>query len=215
MLAMTNVLIASNETIFAKGMEEILTAGGLVVSAVCHDVTQLFDSFIELRPDVVLLHPPILPDLHVIAELRRLGPKCQIILWPHGLSQQEKGQVLALGARAVLPVGMAAKRFVETVHLMAGFPEPESSPTSRMTQACDPLHREVLTLVGHGMSNEEIAAAIRSDAAAVATLVSTLSSRFGAQDRCELALYGLSALKDLSLTVPGETKPWKNEIAIV
>ena len=52
--------------------------------------------------------------------------------------------------------------------------------------------------VRDGLNNQEIAAAMRSDEATVHELLKNLAHRLGAEDRCELALYGLSTLNELN-----------------
>jgi len=208
-------LIATNDTVLAKGLEAVLVAGGVEVCAVCRDVTELMSAFFRFHPEVAILDHMILPVLDVIGELRRLGSRCQIVLWDHALSPYEKREAMKLGVRAILSARVPPASVLETVNLVAAFPERESSSAQRIARELIPIERQVFALVGYGMSDEEIAAAIRSDAAVVGKVVKGLARSFGAQNRCELALYGLSALSEAPQLSIGETDPWKNEIAIV
>src|ERR1035437_4503303 len=58
---MTRILIATNEPILAKGLETVLTAGGLEIAAVCHDVFELFERLPRCRPDIAVLDMTVLP----------------------------------------------------------------------------------------------------------------------------------------------------------
>ena len=73
-----------------------------------------------------------------------------------------------------------------------------------MSLACNDRERELITLVGYGLNNEEIASSVGSDPSTVHKRLRELSERLGTEDRCELALYGLSTL--------GEKNPWKDGI---
>ena len=175
---MTRVLIATNEPILAKGLETVLAAGGLEIAAVCHDVVELFECFQRCRPDVAVFDLPVLPTPEVIRDLHRLAPQCQLVLWPR------------------LTLSDSPALLVDALSLMAQPSEQDLSPSALVSRACSPSEREIITLVGYGLSNEEIAAALGADQSNVQKLVRNLSGRLGAEDRYELALYGLSTLNE-------------------
>jgi DNA-binding NarL/FixJ family response regulator len=175
---MTRILIATNEPILAKGLETVLMAGGLEIAAVCNDVFELFECLPRCRPDIAVLDMAALPAPEVILDLRRLAPQCQLVLWPR------------------LAFTDSPARLVDTLSLMARFSETDPSPSMLVNLACSESERELITLAGYGLNNEEIAAARGSDRATVQKLLSNLSDRLGTEDRCELALYGLSTLKE-------------------
>ena len=172
---MRRVLIATNEPILAKGLETVLTAGGIEVVAVCHDVIELFESFERCRPDIAVLDMPALPDPQVVHDLRRVAPQCQFVLWPR-LTWSDSPASL--------------------VDALLANPGPETSPSTLVNLTCSETERKVITLVGCGLNNEEIAATLGSDRSTVQKLVRNLSGRLGTEDRYELALYGLSTLNE-------------------
>jgi DNA-binding NarL/FixJ family response regulator len=175
---MTRVLISADEPIRAKGLESVLKAGGLEIAAVCYDVFELFECLPRCHADIAVLDTPALPAPEVIHDLHRLAPQCRLVLWP----------------RLTLPDSPA--RVVEAIHALANSPAPDSSPAALVNLACSPSEREFITLLGYGLSNEEIAAALGSDRSAVQKLLGNLSERLGTEDRCELALYALSMLNE-------------------
>jgi DNA-binding NarL/FixJ family response regulator len=175
---MTRVLIATNEPILAKGLETVLTAGGLEIAAVCHDVFELFECFEHCRPDIAVLDMPVLPAPEVILDLHRLAPQCQLVLWPR------------------LTLSDAPALVAEAIHMMANFSGPDPSPCTLVNLACRESERELITLVGYGLNNQEIAAAMGSDRSTVQKLLRNLADRLGTEDRYELALYGLSTLNE-------------------
>jgi DNA-binding NarL/FixJ family response regulator len=78
--------------------------------------------------------------------------------------------------------------------MLALFPEPDPSPSMLVNLTCNQREREFVTLVGYGLSDEQIAAALGCSRSTVQKLLRSLSDRLGVEDRCELVLYGLSTL---------------------
>jgi len=182
---MTRVLIASNKPIMARGLEDLLTSGGLEVAGVCHDVFELFEKLPGSRADIAILDKQVLPTPEVILDLRRIAPQCQFLKWPERSESDSPA------------------RLAGTLNLMAQF-SPPASPSTLMSLACNDRERELITLVGYGLNNEEIASSVGSDPSTVHKRLRELSERLGTEDRCELALYGLSTL--------GEKNAWKDGI---
>jgi len=175
---MTRILIATNEPILAKGLETVLKAGGLEVAGVCGDVFELFECLPRYQPDVVMLDLPFLGTPDVILDLRRQLPKCQFVLWPR-LGPEE-----------------SPARLVNALETVARYAQTSPSPSSLVNSACSDSERALISLLGYGLSNEEIAAAMGYDRQSVQKLLRTLLDRLGVEDRFELALYGLSTLKE-------------------
>jgi DNA-binding NarL/FixJ family response regulator len=175
---MTRVLIATNEPIRAKGLETILIAGGLDVACVCQDVFELFESVPRCRPDIVVFDIPGFAAPEVIQDLRRLAPKCQFVPWPRLGPDESPG------------------RLIDALQTMARCSEISPTPSSLVNSTCTDRERELISLVGYGLNNEEIAAATGYDRPSVRKLLRSLSDRLGVEDRCELVLYGLSTLKE-------------------
>jgi len=175
---MTRVLIATNEPILAKGLETVLAAGGLEIVAVCHDVFELFECFQSRRFDIAVLDMPALSGPEIIPDLRRLAPHCHLVQWPR------------------LTLADSPVRLAEAIERMANFSEPDPSPSTLVNLTCGGTERKLIILVGYGLNNQEIAAALGSDESTVQKLLKSLSDRLGTEDRYELALYGLSTLSE-------------------
>jgi DNA-binding NarL/FixJ family response regulator len=193
------VLIATNEPMLAKGVEATLLAGSIEVCATCTDVFELFDCFVRSRPDIVILDLPVLPEPEVIRELRRLSPHCQFLIWPRPILRRGTEEAVRYGARALPSYAAAPGRLTEVLSLLLSFPEPERGPADMVRSECSGVERECIAMVGHGLTNQEIAAAMGSDESTVHELLKRVSTRLGIEDRYELALYGLSALEELPM----------------
>ncbi len=173
---MTRVLIATNEPILAKGLEAVLMAGGMQIAAVCHDVFELFESLPRCHADIAVLDMALLPTPEVIHDLRRLAPRCRLVPWPRLASSDSPA------------------RLGDALNMLALFPEPDPSPAMLVNLTCNQREREFITLVGYGLNDEQIAAALGCNRLTVQKLLRSLSDRLGVEDRCELVLYGLSTL---------------------
>jgi DNA-binding NarL/FixJ family response regulator len=189
---MTRVLIATNEPVLAKGLESILLASELHVAAICHDIFELFEGLQRHPPDIAIIDLPVLPGPEVFRELRHFAPKTQFVLWPRKLPEQQVNDAVRCGARGILSANTTPSGFVDAMNLIAQFGGADPPPAALVNASCSPAEREFISLLGHGLTNEEIAAAMRSDAATVNRFLKDLSHRLGAEDRYELALYGLS-----------------------
>src|SRR5947209_824663 len=131
---MNRVLIATNEPILAKGLETILIASGLEIAGVCHDVFEVFEHLQRCRPDIAVLDLPILTAPDVIQDLRRLVPKCQFVLWPR------------------LGPNESIERLVDAMSIVARYSETNPSPCSFVNNACSESERQLISLVGYGLS---------------------------------------------------------------
>ena len=193
---MIRVLLATNEPVLAEGIQTILSDGGLKVVAVCSDVCELFESVHRTNPEIAIVDLPVLPRPEVIRELRRMAPKCQFVLWPRPSAWPELQEAVAAGARGVLTAHPSPARILEAMNMMADFAEPAPKPATVVNSTCNAAEKQCLALAGYGLNSQEIAAVTKFDSVAVEQLMQEVSRRLGAGDRYELALYGLSTLKE-------------------
>jgi DNA-binding NarL/FixJ family response regulator len=95
-------------------------------------------------------------------------------------------RVVAAGDALIAP--SVTRRLIEE---FAGRPEP--APGRRPLDAITDREREVLTLVGRGLSNTEIAADLCITMAAVKTYVTRLLAKLDARDRVQLVIIAYDA----------------------
>jgi len=191
---MTNVLIATNEPVLARGFEAILT--GVHVAEICTDLIHLMDSLRRHRPDVAILDVAVGPLSAAMVELRKQAPRCQFLIWPRQIPPEQVAELKRCGARGTLSADVTPRDLIAIVGMLAAFPTHEPATASLVKQVCNPVERRVISLIGCGMKNHEIAAIMSSDVETVDQQVKILSQRFGVHDRYELALYGLSLTGD-------------------
>ncbi len=198
---MTRVLIAIREPVLAEGMVNVLASAGLEIAAVCGDLFALLQALPDADAEVAILDLEALPAPELIRDLHRTAPQCRFLLWSHGTwSQEQVNAALSYGAAGVLPATLSPAELVDTVNLVAVFGQTRCTPAEAVRLVCNSRERKVVAMAGYGMDSREIAAATCSDEASIRKLMADVAGRLAAGDRYELALYGLSALKE----PPGE-----------
>jgi DNA-binding NarL/FixJ family response regulator len=204
------VLIATNEPVLARGFQTILADGGLEIVDVCSDIGRIVDSLAKHRPEIAILDMAVAPMQTVLIELRRIAPECQLLVWPRQISEHQAKELVRMGARGVLPNDVKPEVLLATLRMLGSFPALDPTPAALVKQVCDAQEREILSFLGHGMKNDEIAVLVRTDTRDIDQRVRNLARRLGVQDRYELALYGLSIANE-GFPTKGE-EVWKNEI---
>jgi DNA-binding NarL/FixJ family response regulator len=103
-------------------------------------------------------------------------------------------RVVAAGDALIAP--SVTRRLIEE---FAGRPEPAAAPPRRRLDGVTEREREVLTLVGRGLSNSEIAAELFIGHATAKTHVARLLTKLDARDRVQLVIVAYEA---------GLVSPW-------
>jgi DNA-binding NarL/FixJ family response regulator len=207
------VLIADDQALVRAGFRLILKTAGIDVVAEAADGEQAVAAVFEHRPDVVLMdiRMPYLDGIEATRRILAAGQAAEgvriIILTTFDLDQYVYA-ALAAGAsgfllKDVTPEHLIAavqlvrtgdallapsitRRLVETfaprVPAAAGS---DGAGSGRGLSALTPRELEVLGLVARGMSNAEIAAALRVSEATVKTHVARILAKLGLRDRVQ------------------------------
>ncbi|MFE1801478.1 response regulator transcription factor [Streptomyces sp. NPDC059517] len=215
------VLVVDDERIIREGLAAILgVQSGVSVAGTAGDGEEAVDLCLRLRPDVVMLdiRMPRRDGLWALRELDRrglLGPgRAQVlVLTTFGLDEYVD-RALAAGAAGFLlksssyeeltaAVRAAAAgqrtlspavtdRIIES-HLAARL-RPDSGDLARLT-GLTARERDVLRLVGDGLSNADIADRLVVSLNTVKTHVSRMLAKTGCQSRAQAAVLARRALR--------------------
>ncbi|MBI5297191.1 MAG: response regulator transcription factor [Chloroflexi bacterium] len=214
-MSMLKILIADDHQIVRRGLRMTLDAEqDMQVVAEAADGAEVLALVRQHTPDVVLmdLQMPVVDGVRALGQLRPEFPDLPILILTSFSDDAHIFAALRAGASGFLLKEMGGDELVEAIRgaakgrpqlhpdvarkLMARAPMPED-PFESLTER----EREVLKLIGRGMSNKEIALALVLTEMTVKGYVSDLLAKLGVGDRTQAALmavrYGLVRVEEL------------------
>lgn len=210
MCAVIRVLLADDEAMIRAGVRAILSAAPDVeVVAEAADGHQAVEQTRAYRPDVILLdiRMPVLDGLSAAAELRRVVPETAVVMLTTFGEDEYVAAALEAGVSGFLlksgdPYELMAA--VRAAHEGAAFLSPRvarqviaqlSGKLMARQQAArakvavlTPRERDVMALLGAGLSNAEIGRRLFLVEGTVKAHVSALMTRLGVRNRVQAAV---------------------------
>ncbi|WP_329072084.1 response regulator transcription factor [Amycolatopsis sp. NBC_01480] len=212
---MTRVLLADDEAMIRAGVAAILATGeGIEVVAEVGDGRAAVEQALATRPDVVLLdiRMPVLDGLAAAEEIRRLLPETGVIMLTTFGEDAYIERALGLGASGFLLKAGDPRELLAGIRAVADgaaflSPKVAHRVISRLSggqlsrgvaareriEALTAREREVLTLLGGGLSNADIAARMYVVEGTVKAHVSTILTRLGVRNRVQAAITAYEA----------------------
>jgi DNA-binding NarL/FixJ family response regulator len=216
---MTRVLIADDQELVRSGFRLILELAGLEVVGEAGDGQEAVELTRRLDPDVVLMDVRM-PNLDGIEATRRIGQaglRSRVLVLTTFDLDEYVYEALRAGASGFLLKDVGRERLVDAVRTVAagealvaptvlerlvshyvGRP-PVGVARPRALEELTDRELEVLTLVGRGLSNGEIAARLFISNATVKTHVRHVLAKLGLRDRVQAVV----AAHEHGLVVPG------------
>jgi DNA-binding NarL/FixJ family response regulator len=217
----TRVLIADDDDLMRAGLVELLTADPEIeIIGQASTGREAVERARRLAPDVVLMdvRMPDLDGIGATRELARVAPAARVLIVTTFEQDDYVFGALRAGASGFLLKDVEPADLVTAVRVVAGG-EALLAPrlTRRLieefvaretpTPALDPgrleeltaREREVLELVGRGLSNAELAARLFISPLTAKTHVARLFAKTGARDRAQLVVCAYES----GLVVPG------------
>lgn len=212
---MIRVLLADDEAMIRAGVRAILgTAEGIEVVAEAADGREAIELALGHRPDVCLLdiRMPRLDGLQAAAELHKVAPGTAVAMLTTFSEDEYIASALGSGAAGFLLKSGNPRELIAGVqavaeggaylspsiarrvisHLGAGQLGKQATARAR-TDELTAREREVLALVGAGLSNAEIAGRLHVVEGTVKAYVSQVLARLGFKNRVQAAILAYEA----------------------
>ncbi|MET9343750.1 MULTISPECIES: response regulator transcription factor [unclassified Nonomuraea] len=212
---MVRILLADDEAMIRAGVGAILSVDpAFQVVAEAGDGRQAVDLAISHRPDVALLdiRMPKLDGLAAAAEIRRVAPATAVIMLTTFGEDDYIAKALDVGASGFLLKAGDPRELIAGVHAVAGgaaylspkvahrvITQISGGRMGRGAHARDRIdvlterEKEVLALVGEGLSNAEIARRLFIVEGTVKAYVSTILTRLEVRNRVQAAIVAYEA----------------------
>ncbi len=207
---MIRVLICDDQQVVCEGLRAILTTvPGIDVVGLAHDGAEALELASATRPDVVLmdLKMPVVNGVQATREIRARLPEVRVLVlttydadeWVFdAIRAGAAGYLLKDSPRAALVAAVegtaAGKTYVDPsvagrlfAHVAGGAP----IPTSPLLDALTDRERQILGLLGRGLSNAGIAEHLHVAEGTVRNHVSAILSKLDVADRTQAALLAL------------------------
>ncbi|GAA3114752.1 response regulator transcription factor [Planomonospora alba] len=212
---MIRVLLADDEAMIRAGVRAILTADPEIeVVAEAGDGREAVEQALAHRPGVVLLdvRMPRLDGLAAVAELRRAVPEAAVLMLTtfgedeyiaRALAEGAAGFLLKSGDPRELLAGIRAaaegaaylspRVARRVISELAGGRLTRAAAAREQVAGLTPREREVLGLLGAGLSNAQIARRLHLVEGTVKAHVSAILTRLGARNRVQAAIRAYEA----------------------
>ncbi|MFI7135016.1 response regulator [Nonomuraea sp. NPDC050153] len=207
---MIRLLLADDEAMIRAGVKAILSSDpSLEVVAEAGDGRQAVDLAISHRPDVALLdiRMPRLDGLGAASEMRRVAPDTAVVMLTTFGEDDYIAKALDIGASGFLLKSGDPRELIAGIHAvadgaaylsprvaqrviaqLAGGRMSKGALARERVSALTDREREVLALLGAGMSNAEIARELHIVEGTVKAYVSAILTRLGVRNRVQAAI---------------------------
>ncbi|WP_433444502.1 response regulator [Nonomuraea sp. CA-141351] len=207
------VVLADDQPLIRAGLRMVIdTAPGIEVAAEAGTGAQAVQLTRRLRPDVVVMdiRMPGMDGIEATQTIIAESPATRVIMLTTFDDDDNVYASLRAGASGFLVKDMALEDILSAVHVVAAGDaliapsvtrrliedfarRPAPAPQPRELPGVTGREREVLTLVGRGLSNAEIAAQLHISPGTAKAHVASLLGKLDARDRIQLVIMAYDA----------------------
>ena len=194
------VLVADDHALMRMGLTTLFkTDPALAVVGEAEDGQQAIDKTVELSPDVVVLDlmMPGLSGSDALLEIKRKRPGTKVIILTTFAISDVLSRALDGGADAALLKSTPNEDLLDVIHRVAAGERFISDEVKELIRSDPPLpplsprQQQMLEAVAKGLSNKEIAAALKLKPDSVKSYFDILFAKLGASNRTEAVAIAL------------------------
>lgn len=215
------VFVIDDHELVRRALTDLLADAGCQVVGEAGSVGQARPRLALLEPEVVVadIHLPDGSGTTLCAEFRRLLPDCSWVMLTSDPSDSAVQAAVDAGATGFALKNARPQELLErvlraagqsnpasTAALTSGAAAPESGACTRLTSQ----ERQLLDLLGRGLSNREMADIVHLSEKTVKNYLSNLYRKLGVRNRTEAALVATRTRREMaaaSWTVPPHVQP--------
>jgi DNA-binding NarL/FixJ family response regulator len=191
------ILIVEDQRIVREGLRAVLEdEDEIAIVGEAANGQEAIDLFAQLQPDVVLmdLQMPVIDGPEATRRIRKLSPDARILVLTTYATDEFIFKALRAGAQGYLLKDASANELLGAIHsIHAGQTLLAPAVAARLVmgvsaggqESLTPRELEVLTLIGQGRSNGEIAAMLAIAPRTAKVHVQNILSKLGATNRTE------------------------------
>jgi DNA-binding NarL/FixJ family response regulator len=207
---MIKVLICDDQDLVCEGLKGILsTDPELKIVGVAKDGADALEMIPACQPDLVLmdLKMPVMNGVQATRQIRRQHPGIEVLVLTTYDADEWVFDAIRAGARGYLLKDTPRQRLLAAIKeaaagktpvdpaiagkLFAHVTQQTTAPDTAMTSLLSEREKEVLGLLGKGLSNAEIAARIYLSEGTVRNYVSSIFEKLGVEDRTQAAVLAI------------------------
>jgi len=195
------ILVADDHLVYRIGIRSLITSEpGFQVVGEVSDGAAAIDSYRRLRPDVLLLdlRMPRRGGIEVVQAIRREFPDARILIVTSYQIEEEVFRVLEAGALGYIMKDLGLELLVDAIQTVCA--GRRWLPKSIQSQIADREPRghltgremEVLRLLARGLTNREIASALRISSSTVKNHIKSILDKLDVAGRTEAVSFCLA-----------------------
>ncbi|HET9913647.1 MAG TPA: response regulator transcription factor [Anaerolineales bacterium] len=207
---MIKVLICDDQDLVCEGLKGILsTDPELKLVGVAKDGAEALEIIPACQPDLVLmdLKMPVMNGVQATRQIRREHPRIEVLVLTTYDADEWVFDAIRAGARGYLLKDTPRQRLLAAIkeaaagktpvdpavagRLFAHVTQQTAAPDTTITSQLSEREKEVLGLLGKGLSNAEIAARIYLSEGTVRNYVSSIFEKLGVEDRTQAAILAI------------------------
>jgi DNA-binding NarL/FixJ family response regulator len=207
------VLLADDQPLIRAGLRVLIhNTPGIAVAGEAESGAQAIQAAKDTKPDVIVMdiRMPGMDGIEATQIITSGDAPPRVVMLTTFDDDDYVYAALRAGASGFLVKDMALEDILTAIRVVAAGDaliapgvtrrliaqfarQPQPAPPSRQINGITDREREVLTLVGRGMSNTEIAASLYISAATAKAHVARLLTKLGARDRVQLVIAAYEA----------------------